>query len=52
MGKEVQINDIPDGKGFNDYPEDTVFVFRDNEEDDDWFPEELKKRTDTASSEK
>lgn len=52
MGKEVQIDNIPDGKGFKDYPEDTVFVFRDNEEDDDWFPEELKKRTDTASSEK
>lgn len=42
--KEIQFEDIPDGKNFEDYPEDTVFIFKENEEDDEWFPEELKRR--------
>lgn len=43
MEREVRIEDIPEGMKFGDYPEDTVFIFRDDEEDDDWYPKELKK---------
>lgn len=41
MNKEVRISEIPDGKTFDDYPDDTVFVL-DEGDDEDW-DEELEK---------
>lgn len=35
MGERVKISEIPSGKTFDDYPEDTLFVL-DEDEDDDW----------------
>lgn len=43
MEKKIKISEIPDGKKIEDYPEDTVFVWDEQEEEDDWFPEEPKE---------
>lgn len=34
MGKRVKISEIPPGKTFDDYSEDTIFVL--DEDEDDW----------------
>ena len=34
MGKQVKISEMSDGKTFDDYPEDTLFVW--GEDKDDW----------------
>lgn len=41
MGERVKISDIPDGKEFEDYPEDTLFVWEEDEEEDEWFPHNI-----------
>ncbi|MDD3362656.1 MAG: hypothetical protein PHW34_13385 [Hespellia sp.] len=38
MSERIKVSDIPDGKGFEDYSEDTIFVWTEDEEEDDWFP--------------
>lgn len=35
MSNKVKISQIPPGKAFEDYPDDTIFVL-DEEDDDDW----------------
>lgn len=43
--KEVKIEDIPDGKNIEDYPEDTIFVLDDSEvENDEWALEAKRER--------
>lgn len=37
LKKEVKISDIPDGKIIDDYPDDTIFIWTEDE-DDDWEP--------------
>lgn len=39
MGNEVKIEDIPDGMKFEDYPDYTIFVWSEREEDDEWAQE-------------
>ncbi len=33
MGKQVKISEMPDGKTFDDYPEDTLFVWDEGKDD-------------------
>lgn len=34
MNKKVKISEMPHGKTFDDYPEDTLFVLDEGDEDD------------------
>ena len=34
MGKRVKLSEIPQGKTIDDYPEDTLFVLDEGDEDD------------------
>lgn len=43
---KVKISEMPFGKKFEDYPEDTVFILDDNESEDTWdedFSRDLKE---------
>lgn len=37
MSKKIKISDMPDGSTFDDYPEDTLFIW--SEDDDEWEKE-------------
>lgn len=39
MEKIVKFSEMPFGKTFDDYPEDTIFVL-DEDDDDDWETDE------------
>lgn len=41
MDKRIKISEMPDGKTFEDYPEDTLFVW---DEDEDEWEEDIKNQ--------